>query len=231
MKEPTLTCKGLLHKLFYTPFVLNIATYVALRQQKSVAFFSLEMSEEQLTQRILCAEAGIDSGRMQTGTLEDEDWDRMIKAGDRLSQAQLHIDDTASISVMELRTKARRLKAEQGLDLIIIDYLQLMQGKAGDHRDNRQQEISGISRSLKALARELKIPVVALSQLSRSVESRPVKKPIMSDLRECSRRVKFAKLRRSKNANSGRLKFANLSQSKRANHKISTAQIGCSGYG
>ena len=167
-----------------TAFALNVATYVALRQQKSVAFFSLEMSEAQLTQRILCAEAGIDSGRMQTGNLEDEDWDRMIKAGDRLSQAQLHIDDTASISVMELRTKARRLKAEQGLDLIVIDYLQLMQGKSESRDGNRQQEISGISRSLKALARELKIPVIALSQLSRSVESRTVKRPLMSDLRE-----------------------------------------------
>ena len=167
-----------------TAFALNVATFVALRQQKSVAFFSLEMSEEQLTQRILCAEAGIDSGRVQTGTLKDEDWDRMIKAGDRLSQAQLHIDDTASISIMELRTKARRLKAEQGLDLIVIDYLQLMQGKSESRDGNRQQEISGISRSLKALARELKIPVIALSQLSRSVESRPVKKPLMSDLRE-----------------------------------------------
>ncbi len=142
------------------------------------------MSEEQLTQRILCAEAGVDSGRMQTGGLEDGDWDRMIKAGDRLSQAQLHIDDTASISIMELRTKARRVKAEQGLDLIVIDYLQLMQGKSESRDGNRQQEISGISRSLKALARELKIPVIALSQLSRSVESRPVKKPLMSDLRE-----------------------------------------------
>ena len=167
-----------------TAFALNIATHVALRQQKSVAFFSLEMSEEQLTQRILCAEAGVDSGRMQTGGLEDGDWDRMIKAGDRLSQAQLHIDDTASISIMELRTKARRVKAEQGLDLIVIDYLQLMQGKSESRDGNRQQEISGISRSLKALARELKIPVIALSQLSRSVESRPVKKPLMSDLRE-----------------------------------------------
>ena len=167
-----------------TAFALNIATHVALRQQKSVAFFSLEMSEEQLTQRLLCAGTGIDSGRMQTGNLEDGDWDRMIKAGDRLSQAQLHIDDTASISVMELRTKARRLKADQGLDLIVIDYLQLMQGKSESRDGNRQQEISGISRSLKALARELKIPVIALSQLSRSVESRPVKKPLMSDLRE-----------------------------------------------
>jgi len=167
-----------------TAFALNIATHVALRQQKSVAFFSLEMSEEQLTQRILCAEAGVDSGRMQTGGLEDGDWDRMIKAGDRLSQAQLHIDDTASISIMELRTKARRVKAEHGLDLIVIDYLQLMQGKSESRDGNRQQEISGISRSLKALARELKIPVIALSQLSRSVESRPVKKPLMSDLRE-----------------------------------------------
>ena len=152
-----------------TAFALNIATHVALRQQKSVAFFSLEMAEEQLSQRILCAEAGIDSGRMQMGSLENSDWDYMVKAGDRLLQAKLHIDDTAGISIVELRAKARRLKAEQGLDLVIIDYLQLMQGKFGSHEDNRQQEISGISRSLKALARELKVPV---------------KKPIMSDLRE-----------------------------------------------
>ena len=167
-----------------TAFALNIATHVALHQGKSVAFFSLEMAEEQLSQRILCAEAMVDSGRMQTGNLTNEDWDSMIKAGDRLSKAALHIDDTAGISVMELRTKARRLKAEQGLDLIVIDYLQLMQGKSEGRDGNRQQEISGISRSLKALARELKIPVIALSQLSRSVESRPVKRPLMSDLRE-----------------------------------------------
>ena len=167
-----------------TAFTLNIAADVALRSKKSVAFFSLEMSAGQLVQRMLCAEGGVDSQKVRVGQLADKDWEKIIAAADRLSQAPIYIDDTPGITVMDLRSKARRLKAEHGLDLVIIDYLQLMQGRASKNSDNRQQEISEISRSLKALARELDVPVIALSQLSRSVESRQVKKPMLSDLRE-----------------------------------------------
>lgn len=135
-------------------------------------------------QRMLCAEGGIDATRLRTGQLDAKEWNRLVETADRLSRAPIYIDDTAGITVMELRSKARRLKAEHGLDLIIIDYLQLMQGRPSRNGDNRQQEISEISRSLKALARELDVPVIALSQLSRSVESRQVKKPMLSDLRE-----------------------------------------------
>ena len=166
-----------------TAFTLNIAAYAALHES-SVAFFSLEMSKEQLVQRMLCSEGGIDSQRLRTGKLEDEEWERLIHTADKLSKAKIYIDDTPGITGMELRSKARRLKAEHGLDLVIIDYLQLMQGRVSRGGDNRQQEISEISRSLKALARELNVPVVALSQLSRGVESRQVKKPMLSDLRE-----------------------------------------------
>ena len=133
---------------------------------------------------MLCAEGGIDSQRLRIGQLEDEDWTRLISAADRLNSAPIFIDDTPGITIMELRSKARRLKAEHDLQLIVIDYLQLMQGRSNKNGDNRQQEISEISRSLKALARELNVPVIALSQLSRSVESRQVKKPMLSDLRE-----------------------------------------------
>ena len=167
-----------------TAFTLNIATHVAVYEKKPVAFFSLEMSKEQLVQRMLCSEGGIDAQRLRVGELEEKDWTRLISAADRLAAAPIFIDDTAGITVMELRSKARRLKAEHGLELIVIDYLQLMQGRASKNSDNRQQEISEISRSLKALARELNVPVIALSQLSRSVESRQVKKPMLSDLRE-----------------------------------------------
>lgn len=167
-----------------TAFTLNIAQHVAVHENKSVAFFSLEMSKEQLVQRMLCSEGGIDSQRLRVGELEENDWEKLINAADRLSRAPIYIDDTAGITVMELRSKARRLKAEHELQLIVIDYLQLMQGRSSKNSDNRQQEISEISRSLKALARELNVPVIALSQLSRSVESRQVKKPMLSDLRE-----------------------------------------------
>ena len=167
-----------------TAFTLNIAQHVAVHENKSVAFFSLEMSKEQLVQRMLCSEGGIDSQRLRVGELEENDWEKLINAADRLSRAPIYIDDTAGITVMELRSKARRLKAEHDLQLIVIDYLQLMQGRSSKNSDNRQQEISEISRSLKALARELNVPVIALSQLSRSVESRQVKKPMLSDLRE-----------------------------------------------
>ena len=167
-----------------TAFTLNIASNVPIREKKAVAFFSLEMSKEQLVQRMLCAEASIDSQKLRIGELEDDDWTKLINAADRLSGAPIFIDDTAGISVLEMRSKARRLKVEHDLSLIIIDYLQLMQGSGGKGGENRQQEISEISRSLKGLARELGVPVVALSQLSRSVESRQVKKPMLSDLRE-----------------------------------------------
>ncbi len=168
-----------------TAWVLNVTQHVAIREKMPVAFFSLEMSKEQLVQRMLCAEAAIDAQRLRIGELEENDWKKLLTAADRLSQAPIFIDDTAGISVMEMRAKARRLKIEHDLKLIVIDYLQLMQGNTSSNRsENRQQEISEISRSLKALARELKVPVVALSQLSRGVEARQVKKPMLSDLRE-----------------------------------------------
>ena len=166
-----------------TAFTLNIASYCGLHNN-TVAFFSLEMSKEQLMQRMLCSEGGIDASRLRTGQLDEGEWNHLVETADRLSRAPIFIDDTAGITVMELRSKARRLKAEHGLDLIVIDYLQLMQGRPNRNGDNRQQEISEISRSLKALARELDVPVIALSQLSRSVESRQIKKPMLSDLRE-----------------------------------------------
>ncbi|WP_337507263.1 replicative DNA helicase [Megasphaera sp.] len=165
-----------------TAFTLNIAQNVGVRQHKTVAFFSLEMSQEQLVQRLLCQIAHIDSQKLRTGQLNsDEEWTRLTDACDKLYESPIYIDDTPGISVAEMRSKARRLKSEHGLDLIIVDYLQLMQGR---NAESRQQEISEISRSLKALARELKVPLIALSQLSRSVESRQNKRPMLSDLRE-----------------------------------------------
>lgn len=165
-----------------TAFTLNIAQNVGVRQHKTVAFFSLEMSKEQLVQRLLCQISHIDSQKLRTGQLNtDKDWAQLTDACDKLYQAPIYIDDTPGISVSEMRSKARRLKSEHGLDLIIVDYLQLMQGR---NSESRQQEISEISRSLKALARELKVPLIALSQLSRSVESRQDKRPMLSDLRE-----------------------------------------------
>ena len=166
-----------------TAFTLNIAAFVA-QHGLSVAFFSLEMSKEQLAQRMLCSEGRIDSQRLRTGQLEDDDWPLLIESADKLSRASIFIDDTPGITIQDLRSKARRLKAQKSLDLIIIDYLQLMQGRGNRYGDNRQNEISEISRSLKALARELNVPLIALSQLSRSVESRQIKKPMLSDLRE-----------------------------------------------
>ena len=175
-----------------TALVLNIVQNVALRAHKviggeprSVAFFSLEMSKEQLVNRMLCAEAGIDSQRLRVGEMHDEDWTHLWDACDTMSRAKIYIDDTAGITAMDMRSRARRLKAEHGLDLIVVDYLQLMQGSGKrNNSGDRQQEVSEISRSLKALARELDVPVLALSQLSRSVESRQVKRPMLSDLRE-----------------------------------------------
>ncbi len=167
-----------------TAFTLNIATYVAVHEKQPVAFFSLEMSKEQLVSRMLSSEGAIDSSRLRSADLDETDWARLIDAADRLNNAPVYIDDTPGITIMELRSKARRIKAEHGLSLIIIDYLQLMQGRGMRNGDNRQQEISEISRSLKALARELSVPVIALSQLSRGVEARTIKKPMLSDLRE-----------------------------------------------
>lgn len=175
-----------------TALALNIVQNVALRahkkvggEPKSVAFFSLEMSKEQLVNRMLCAEANIDSQRLRVGEMADKDWDALWEACDVMSKAKIYIDDTAGITVMDMRSRARRLKAEHGLDLIVVDYLQLMQGSGKRNSSgDRQQEVSEISRSLKALARELDVPVIALSQLSRSVEARQVKRPMLSDLRE-----------------------------------------------
>ncbi len=181
-----------------TALALNIAQNVAIRgaregqPKKRVAFFSLEMSREQLVQRMLCSEADVDAQRLRAGAdIRDKDtdnadlWNKLWVAADLLSNAQIFIDDTPGITIMEMRSKARRLQAEGGLDLVVIDYLQLMQGTSGrNSTDNRQQEVSEISRGLKALARELNVPVLALSQLSRSVEARQVKKPMLSDLRE-----------------------------------------------
>ena len=175
-----------------TALALNIAQNVALRapsringEPRTVAFFSLEMSEEQLVNRMLCSEANIDSQKMRIGVMSDKDWDSLWSACDTMSKAKIIIDDTPGITVMDMRSRARRMKAEHGLDLIVVDYLQLMQGSGKKNTSgDRQQEVSEISRSLKALARELDVPVLALSQLSRGVESRSVKRPLLSDLRE-----------------------------------------------
>ncbi|UOF91722.1 replicative DNA helicase [Fodinisporobacter ferrooxydans] len=166
-----------------TAFALNISQNVALRTRLPVAIFSLEMSKEQLVQRILCAEGNLDAGRMRTGYLEDDDWPKLSMAVGTLSEAPIYIDDTPGITVSEIRSKCRRLQTEHGLGLILIDYLQLIQGRPG-RSENRQQEISEISRTLKGLARELNVPIIALSQLSRSVEQRQDKRPMLSDIRE-----------------------------------------------
>lgn len=165
-----------------TALCLNIACHAAVRRKVPVAIFSLEMSKEQLAQRMLCAEAHVNGHRLRTGLLTDDDWSRLAKALSRLSEAPILIDDTPNIPLMELRAKARRMKAEHDIGLVIIDYLQLMQGRG--RSESRQQEISEVSRSLKSLARELQVPVLALSQLSRAVEQRQDKRPLLSDLRE-----------------------------------------------
>ena len=166
-----------------TAFALNLIEYAATHAEKPVpsVIFSLEMSKEQLVQRMLCSLAKVDAGRLRTGHLGESDWPKLTMAAGQLTETQIFIDDTPAISVLELRSKARRLKAEHGLGLIVVDYLQLMRGS---NPESRQQEISEISRSLKALAKELQLPVVALSQLNRSLESRTDKRPMMADLRE-----------------------------------------------
>ncbi|WP_027094459.1 replicative DNA helicase [Cohnella thermotolerans] len=166
-----------------TAFALNIAQNVAVRAGETVAIFSLEMSAAQLVQRMLCAESNVDAGRMRTGYLEGDDWEKLTMAIGALSEAEVYIDDTPGITVADIRAKCRRLKKEKGLGMIVIDYLQLIQGR-GKPGENRQQEVSEISRTLKQIARELEVPVIALSQLSRGVEQRQDKRPMMSDLRE-----------------------------------------------
>ena len=167
-----------------TAFALNIAQNVATNTDENVAIFSLEMGADQLVSRMLCAEGNIDSQRLRTGKLEAEDWGKLTMAMGSLSNAGIYIDDTPGIRVSEIRSKCRRLKQEHGLGMIIIDYLQLIQGSSSRTAENRQQEVSEVSRSLKGLARELNVPVIALSQLSRSVEQRQDKRPMLSDLRE-----------------------------------------------
>ena len=166
-----------------TAFVLNIAQYMAFRKDVTVAIFSLEMSKEQLVNRLLLAmESHVDSQNMRTGNLKDEDWTKLVEGADIIGRSNLIIDDTPGISIAEMRSKCRKYKLEHNLGIIMIDYLQLMSGSGKS--DSRQQEISDISRSLKALARELDVPVIALSQLSRAVEQRPDHRPMLSDLRE-----------------------------------------------
>jgi len=165
-----------------TAFVLNIAQHVAFKQDKCLAIFSLEMSKEQLVNRLFSLQSGVDAQKLRIGNLNESDWENLIEGASEIGQSKLIIDDTPGISIGELRSKCRKYKMEHGLSLVMIDYLQLMSGSGKS--DSRQQEISDISRSLKSLARELQVPVIALSQLSRAVEQRPDHRPMLSDLRE-----------------------------------------------
>ena len=165
-----------------TAFVLNIAQYVAFKKNLPVVMFSLEMSKEQLVNRMFSLESSVDAQKLRTGQLNDQDWERLIEGAGVIGKSKLVIDDTPGISVSELRSKCRKLKLEHGISMVIIDYLQLMSGSG--RTDSRQQEISDISRALKSIARELNVPVLALSQLSRAVEQRPDHRPMLSDLRE-----------------------------------------------
>ncbi len=165
-----------------TAFVLNVAQYAAVKNNVTVAIFSLEMSKEQLVNRMLCAQSLVDAQKVRTGELTAEDWSKLVDGMGILSEAPIYIDDTPGITAMDIRAKCRRLKLEKGLGLVVIDYLQLMSGSG--RSDSRQQEISEISRSLKAVAREIEAPVIALSQLSRACESRSDHRPMLSDLRE-----------------------------------------------
>ncbi len=165
-----------------TAFALNIVQHAALSQGITTAFFSLEMAKEQLALRMLCSEARVDAQKVRTGFLSEEDWTKLINAAGPLAEAKIFIDDTPALPILEMRAKARRLQSEHGLGLVVVDYLQLMRGRSNVER--REQEISEISRSLKAMAKELNVPVIALSQLNRKVEDRPNKRPQMSDLRE-----------------------------------------------
>ena len=165
-------------------FALNIATNAALRANTPVAIFSLEMSKEQMTNRILCSEAMIDSNKLRTGKIEEDDWVKLVETLGPLSEAEIYIDDTPGISITEIRAKCRKLKLEKNIGMVIIDYLQLVQGTGNKRVGSREQEISEISRSLKILAKEINVPVIALSQLSRAAEQRPDHRPLLSDLRE-----------------------------------------------
>ena len=167
-----------------TAFVLNIADHMAFHDGKTVAIFSLEMSKEQLVNRLLSQESNVDAMKLRNGNLSDSEWDSLVAGADVIGKSNLIIDDTPGISPAELRSKCRRYKLEYNLDIILIDYLQLMSGSGSRRSDSRQQEISEISRSLKEIARELQVPVIALSQLSRAVEQRPDHRPMLSDLRE-----------------------------------------------
>ncbi len=166
-----------------TAFELNLAQYMAFRKDMTVALFSLEMSKEQLVNRMFSQESGVDAQKLRTGQLNDQEWERLIESAGTIGKSHLIIDDTPGISISELRSKCRKYKLEHNMAIVMIDYLQLMTG-GGSRTESRQQEISDISRSLKALARELNVPVVALSQLSRAVEQRPDHRPMLSDLRE-----------------------------------------------
>lgn len=163
-----------------TALAMNIVQYAALHNQTAVGVFSLEMSKAQLGMRLLCGQAKVDSNDLRTGFIKDHDWPKLTRAAGQLSDATIYIDDTPALSILEMRAKARRLKSEHDISLLVVDYLQLMRGRA----DSREQEISEISRSLKAMAKELSIPIIALSQLNRGLESRPNKRPQLSDLRE-----------------------------------------------
>lgn len=167
-----------------TAIVTNIAIHAAIKEKRSIGFFALEMSREQLADRLISLESGVDSWKIRTGNLSDEDFPKIGYAMGTLAEASLYIDDSPTLSVMEIRSKCRRLQIEHGLDMVVVDYLQLMEGRNRGGDFNRVQEISEISRSLKTLARELNVPVIALSQLSRAVEARPDKRPMLSDLRE-----------------------------------------------
>ena len=164
-------------------FALNIASYAATRAKIPVMIFSLEMSKEQMANRILCSEAMVDSNKVRTGKIDDDEWTKLAEASGELSEAQIFIDDTPGISIMEIRAKCRKLKLEKNIGLVVIDYLQLVQG-SGKRGSSREQEIAEISRSLKILAKEINVPVIALSQLSRAPEQRPDHRPMLSDLRE-----------------------------------------------
>ncbi len=169
-----------------TALALCMAEHVALAEEKTVAMFSLEMSGEELTQRLLCSVAMVDASRMRSGRLSPDDWPRVSQAADRLSKANIFIDDSEGMTVAEMRTKARRLKAQHGLSLVIVDYIQLMEGAPNLRRrdENRVQEISAISRGLKMMARDLEVPIIVVSQLNRSPDARNDKRPMLSDLRE-----------------------------------------------
>lgn len=167
-----------------TAFVLNVVDYVSVRKNLPCMVFSLEMSKEQLVNRLFSLESYVDAQLLRNGNLKDSDWEKLIEGAGTIGRSNLIIDDTPGISISEMRSKCRKYKMEHNLELIIIDYLQLMSGSVGGRNESRQQEISDISRSLKALARELSVPVIALSQLSRAVEQRPDHRPMLSDLRE-----------------------------------------------